>query len=127
MFPVCVQLSFPNTETYFLSKPYPRAFRAPYLRYTWVRIRLKYKIYFLKFLTYSGLEVLTLCREPCQYQHCTSFPSQVICTKKNMFPARAQLSFPNTKKISKLPHVLLRLAKLCRHSGLGFLVLGKEC
>ena len=35
-----------------------------------------------------------MCRQPCQYQHCTSFHSQVIGKKPNMFSVRAQLSFP---------------------------------
>ena len=39
-----------------VSKPNSRASRAPYLRHTQVRIRLKTKIYFLNFFsTYSGL------------------------------------------------------------------------
>ena len=33
---------------------------------------LKIKYIFLIFLTYSGLQVLTMCRQPCQYQHYTS-------------------------------------------------------
>ena len=36
--------------------------------------------------------LLTLCRQLCQYQHCTSFNSQVIC-KKKMFSARARVFF----------------------------------
>ena len=34
--------------------------------------------------THLGLYELTLRRQPCHYQHCTSFHSQVICKKPNM-------------------------------------------
>ena len=39
---------------------------------------------FFKILTFSGLYVLKLCRQRCQYQHCTSFYSQVICQNPNL-------------------------------------------
>ena len=47
--------------------------------------------------THLGLYELTLRRQPCQYQHCTSFDSQVICKKPNMFSVRVRVFFRNTK------------------------------
>ena len=39
---------------------------------------------------------MPLCRQPCQYKHCTSFHSRVICKKPNMFSVCAQLFLRNT-------------------------------
>ena len=43
------------------------------------------KYNFFKFVTYSGLCVLTLRRQPCQYKHYASFHSQVICKNQTYF------------------------------------------
>ena len=54
--------------------------------------------------------LLTLCRPWCQYQHCTSFHSQVICKKTNMFSGRARVFFQKTGLCAIASYIAKQLA-----------------